>query len=1601
MGENTKKRQWIECPYVNQEVFQLYKALSTKPTSESLETLYTYLKDDTNLLRRNDARSLFLYYIAKCNINKALKNEFLNKITDGRQDFSLFASVITECVKDLLFDFEIEQTLLSSKNVVHLLPVVNIFNQMCIASDSKKVAEVLGCILPLYDIIFDNFVQQLKADFEETYNYKNEELLSLTNQIMKQILWTFVKIPDSNINSYVLAFLDYSYRVMSFEKIALDMKTKCALIFAHCLERLPEEELTHFVYKYRPILEITNEPKNATDWVCGMNFKFASLNYSNNARVALCMALYSCISIQDQISLILSNGKCVFKAILEELLSCAVRPMKDNSDIVEITKNLLVISQSFVQIPLPLFSSVFERSLSYVYSFSDYPIDAVQKNATLLLGHVIKASCEHFKNGADMFVRHFVNKINLHERRRKIDFMTIMFLASYLKCSFLLENVEGLQEQIMQLLEDPVSSGSACEAYEQLSKENHKEVPFDVWINRWVKPALIKLNKVPLLYVPVFERILCKSFQLNQAVLSSIFPNHYMGGHREWSVLLKCLCYARNNKTTVDLNSIDSSTYWWGLIEKAKLKKFAVQRDDVIRITSLKVVVECQRTTEYYTEWEFNFLMDYYILNGSIQIPQMRKQVTSLYKKAITRYFASFDVLKKQLDCMQKKYDQTKEPAIKECMENYVRLKRCYLNFLKQFALLLIMNISPGSNFYRKNAALDLLMFIQPLIDKKVWECWWMTDDMENLKLVLMDSYEMNKKMAIAILSHFEPKKFGFDDSNYYASFFSDALLFASDIKPSKSLSAAYMFQLCCYSPVLFESGEMLQNYNQDNEMILNIIIMLTSDLLSKLSTETFGEVTEAAVNSPCYGILLCLRYLIRYRSKGVWNGIYTTTYGLIYSICRKIFDVVLPVVSNPAPEGYLPENEETEINIRDDTVKAQRVLVYAWRTVKEVTLLFSEFACQDIERGSEPVLKSIDYVEIGEYFMQIFVQAKHRGVFEQAYVGFCLLCECYWRSNQKYINSLPVTWLRRGLSLVKGEEVDDRLCSTRRSAGMPFLIMAILTTDPSLDHAAFHTTMAELTVLAEEPNEEKIEYRTHALNILRFLFRHTKLGDHVPPYIEKAAVIAVKGMQNLDWGIRNSSTLLFSALMTRLFGVQRTQDSEEVTIKNKMTVKVFCTRFPTLFNFLVDTLKAECVNNNSLVLHPILLVFSRLYPSRLEPSDTKIEEAIPYIRVCLSNSSFHTRKLAARAAVALVFPACLGQNIIRNFERIAQKRLSNNECHGLLLEVWHILKVMGLKMDLPIGKIISESVYVMENTGNKFAHHCVTLYMDVLSLLFAKYNDRVDLDTLRRILTSISRHMEEQHLNVTGKSDFESAMVNLTITILLVRLEHVETTFQAINYDFRHYMLVNKGVIMKTYCLHFMLFLNVSFNEHNLPDPPLYVFEEIQPPNAVRNVVNTLSKTTKHEFLTFIHKFMSRYLQNELERMENGSAADDCFLLNLLLLPYYPCVLTSSKDCDRQQTMDMLISFCSCDRQEITSAVITCISVLLTQIDYDSLTFLDYTKLISLLRRSAEPEAALYRRLAVCHFLVRCKFMYYAGSHAIDGELPTLKHYLILSELR
>jgi len=76
------------------------------------------------------------------------------------------------------------------------------------------------------------------------------------------------------------------------------------------------------------------------------------------------------------------------------------------------------------------------------------------------------------------------------------------------------------------------------------------------------------------------------------------------------------------------------------------------------------------------------------------------------------------------------------------------------------------------------------------------------------------------------------------------------------------------------------------------------------------------------------------------------------------------------------------------------------------------------------------------------EHSVLLLCETKHRGAFEQVYVGFHQLCTGLWRLTDTNLYRLPLRYLHYILvgitGLIPGY---SRLCATRRSAGVPFMI--------------------------------------------------------------------------------------------------------------------------------------------------------------------------------------------------------------------------------------------------------------------------------------------------------------------------------------------------------------------------------------------------------------------------------------------------------------------------------------------------------------------------------------------------------------------------------
>ncbi|XP_031435285.1 thyroid adenoma-associated protein isoform X2 [Clupea harengus] len=498
----------------------------------------------------------------------------------------------------------------------------------------------------------------------------------------------------------------------------------------------------------------------------------------------------------------------------------------------------------------------------------------------------------------------------------------------------------------------------------------------------------------------------------------------------------------------------------------------------------------------------------------------------------------------------------------------------------------------------------------------------------------------------------------------------------------------------------------------------------------------------QAAAVRPLYGRAHCISAAIQQLNTGslVLASQWRCLVPELVAVCYRMSDVVSPVVQSSSPEGLIPMDTDSEASaglqrilqeiqprdtndffndsrqldthseephtpegpIQEETrgsggeayrVTAQMVLVCCWRSMKEVSMLLGEL-CQSLPlhtHTSHGLITEEQVEGVGQYFREQLLQSRHRGAFELAYVGFVQLTDMLCRSGSKTLQQLPAHWLKEVLGEVRSSDPSSKLCATRRSAGIPFYIQALLSSEPKLSSCSLlKMTMKELTALAMPTQGTATDASTvpqvHALNILRALYRDTRLGENIVPFVADGLQAAVLGFTSPIWAVRNSSTLLFSTLITRIFGVKKGKD--EHSKKNRMTGREFFTRFPALYPFLLGQLEeaAGSVDSDSgqVKLHPslflLLLVLGRLYPSPMDGSASPLGLAafMPFIIRCGCSAVYRTREMAARALVPFVLvtqiPATV-QNLLEQLPPQPGPENQQNHIHGTLLQVLFLLR--------------------------------------------------------------------------------------------------------------------------------------------------------------------------------------------------------------------------------------------------------------------------------------------------------------------------------------
>jgi hypothetical protein len=348
----------------------------------------------------------------------------------------------------------------------------------------------------------------------------------------------------------------------------------------------------------------------------------------------------------------------------------------------------------------------------------------------------------------------------------------------------------------------------------------------------------------------------------------------------------------------------------------------------------------------------------------------------------------------------------------------------------------------------------------------------------------------------------------------------------------------------------------------------------------------------------------------------------------------------------------------------------------------------------------------------------------------------------------EKY-SSLVVSWLKNTCLSI----LDKNSSSvTRRSAGLPFTIVSILIGDAKGTLNLFNVALLNLMEVANG-FEDAIETGDcppiHALNILTAIVKESCLKKQAHMYFNDLLILSLRGLSSKVWGVRNSSTMLFSSLMTRTFGM----DMSNLSSGAGFSICSFFQRYPDLFKFLNHYFASVVETFAYSSVYACLLFFSRfraVSDAEMGPDLKVIKDSI---RKCLVSNQFRIRSMASIAMFPFLSPSQKSHES-RVILKSLSKASSSNEINGLLMT---LINLKGPADEGAIAEFLSQAEWLYCSSYTHPANVALALKLHVPRDLWISYKGSFSHDICLKlcIKEACRSYYESVELNVPHLSLF------------------------------------------------------------------------------------------------------------------------------------------------------------------------------------------------------------------------------------------------------
>ncbi|KAL2164432.1 hypothetical protein VTH06DRAFT_3648 [Thermothelomyces fergusii] len=518
-------------------------------------------------------------------------------------------------------------------------------------------------------------------------------------------------------------------------------------------------------------------------------------------------------------------------------------------------------------------------------------------------------------------------------------------------------------------------------------------------------------------------------------------------------------------------------------------------------------------------------------------------------------------------------------------------------------------------------------------------------------------------------------------------------------------------------------SQGLLCSWMNDPDLQIELLSEILERVEAKIS-KAEDDLGHAAIKSPVHADFAAISYVWQVISKQTFND---KQLELIHHLQRRVFFcaqhiwfVVKDILCDDSPEGHLPEEYEDI-----EGLDTKNLLSYSFRAVHESSnLLRLLVGTLRLKNTAGAPLPPIDvFRETGYLSFEQLASLRHRGAFSTVSYTFSTCCQLTQQLSEAYpeideAENLLREWYQGAIGCIM-----TQASTTRRSAGIPSLIAAVLTANaasPSFDEVyGTLETIGGKPVRISQTDGSNLP-QVHALNSLREIFRSSLLSRKAEGYLARTFHLAATSLKSEVWAIRNSGLLLLRSLIDCLLGTGESKAAIESGWDGH-SVRISYNKYPTLPGVILNllrsvdkTLDQASQSGAAEAVFPALDIIRRAGP----PQEYRLELR-KHIEGYLGSSLWHVREIAARTLCSFLLQEDWGQEIGR---LLKESKTSTNRLHGTLLTAKFIIERKGdLGVDPNLGSQSVQALLQHLSENQEAFTHCPELqavHLEIVNLI-------------------------------------------------------------------------------------------------------------------------------------------------------------------------------------------------------------------------------------------------------------------------------------------